>query len=273
MRIKKEYFSTKIEEAELDQKQLFQLSKSIMGDKHEIILPTHHDEKDLANQFCEFFLNKIETIRRNLCASNNSSNTMFDILSADKRFTGEHLSSFTSTSISEVSKIIQSAPSKHCELDPIPTHLLKSCLNELLPAMTNIVNRSLSESHVPSTINKEAIVRPLLKKPSLDREVLKNYRPVSNRTFLLKVLEKVVAAQLEHHIDSNSLHDTLQSAVCIPSPTFHRNRSSACISRYCFYIGQKLLCRSSDARSFGCIRRYRSHHIVRTSQLLIRYLR
>ena len=212
MRIKKEYFSTKIEEAELDQKQLFQLSKSIMGDKHEIILPTHHDEKDLANQFCEFFLNKIETIRRNLCASNNSSNTMFDILSADKRFTGEHLSSFTSTSISEVSKIIQSAPPKHCELDPIPTHLLKSCLNEFLPAMTNIVNRSLSESHVPSTINKEAIVRPLLKKPSLDREVLKNYRPVSNRTFLLKVLEKVVAARLEHHIDSNSLHDNLQSA-------------------------------------------------------------
>ena len=212
LRCKKEYFPTKIEEAELDQKQLFRLSKSIMGDKHEIILPTHHDEKDLANKFCEFFLNKIETIRRNLCASNNSSNTMFDILSADKRFTGEHLSSFTPTSISEVSKIIQSAPSKHCELDPIPTHLLKSCLNEFLPAMTNIVNRSLSESHVPSTINKEAIVRPLLKKPSLDREVLKNYRPVSNRTFLLKVLEKVVAARLEHHIDSNSLHDNLQSA-------------------------------------------------------------
>jgi hypothetical protein len=80
---------------------------------------------------------------------------------------------------------------------------LKSCLNELLPAMTNIVNRSLSESHVPSTF-KEAIVRPLLKKPSL--------------------------AQLKHHIDSNSLHT-------------------------------------------DCIRRYRPHHIVRTSQLLIRYLR
>jgi hypothetical protein len=29
---------------------------------------------------------------------------------------------------------------------------------------------------------------------------------------LLKVLEKVVAARLEHHIDSNSLHDNLQSA-------------------------------------------------------------
>jgi hypothetical protein len=39
LRCKKEYFPTKIEEAELVQKQLFQLSKSIMGDKHEIILP------------------------------------------------------------------------------------------------------------------------------------------------------------------------------------------------------------------------------------------
>lgn len=78
LRCKKEYFSTKIEEAELDQKQLFRLSKSIMGDKHEIILPTHNDEKDLANKFCEFFETKLKqfvgiyvllTIAQTLCST------------------------------------------------------------------------------------------------------------------------------------------------------------------------------------------------------------
>ena len=41
-----------------------------------------------------------------------------------------------------------------------------------------------------------------------------------------------IKLKLKHHIDSNSLHDNLQSAVCIPSPTFHRNRSSSCTSLF-----------------------------------------
>ncbi|CAC5421346.1 unnamed protein product [Mytilus coruscus] len=182
-----------------------------MGEKQETILPSHKDEKDLANKFCQFFMNKIETIRANLSASNKSSITMCDFMKSDEKFNGEHLSSFKPTTITELTKIIQSAPSKHCELDPMPTYLLKSCSNELLPAMTNIVNCSLSESLVPSSF-KQAIVRPLLKKPGLDREVFKNYRPVSNLPFLSKVLEKVVSSRLEHHIESNNLHENLQSA-------------------------------------------------------------
>ena len=56
------------------------------------------------------------------------------------------------------------------------------------------------------------MVRPLLKKPSLDIEVLKNYRPVSNLPFISKVLEKVVATRLDRHLESNILHDSRQSA-------------------------------------------------------------
>ena len=41
-----------------------------------------------------------------------------------------------------------------------------------------------------STEFKTAIVKPLLKKPSLDHNNLKNYRPVSNLSFLSKLWEK-----------------------------------------------------------------------------------
>ena len=36
-----------------------------------------------------------------------------------------------------------------------------------------------------------AIVKPLIKKPSLDKENFKNYRPVSNLAYLGKLIESI----------------------------------------------------------------------------------
>ena len=84
-------------------------------------------------------------------------------------------------------------------------------LEYLLPLITAIINKSLVESKVPLSF-KKANIRPLLKKPNLDKEELKNYRPVSNLPFLSKILEKLVAKRLETHLSSHRLHDNLQSA-------------------------------------------------------------
>ena len=59
---------------------------------------------------------------------------------------------------------------------------------------------------------KRALVTPRLKKPRLDISVLGNYRPVSNIPFLSKVIERVVAQQLNIHLTRNGLRDDLQSA-------------------------------------------------------------
>ena len=59
---------------------------------------------------------------------------------------------------------------------------------------------------------KEAHVRPLLKKTSLPKNELKNYRPVSNLSFISKILEKKVANGLQAHIKNNHLCNPLQSA-------------------------------------------------------------
>ena len=59
---------------------------------------------------------------------------------------------------------------------------------------------------------KEAHVRPLLKKTSLPKNELKNYRPVSNLSFISKILEKIVANRLQAHIKNNHLSNPLQSA-------------------------------------------------------------
>ena len=59
---------------------------------------------------------------------------------------------------------------------------------------------------------KKAVETPLLKKQSLEPDVLGNYRPVSNLSFISKILEKVVAKRLRSHKTSKSLYEPFQSA-------------------------------------------------------------
>ena len=52
---------------------------------------------------------------------------------------------------------------------------------------------------------KHAVVVPLLKKAGLDTSDLANFRPVSNLTFMLKVVERAVAEQLNSYLTGNKL--------------------------------------------------------------------
>src|SRR6218665_2326896 len=94
----------------------------------------------------------------------------------------------------EITTLIHASQNKQCDLDPIPTSLLKECADLLVPTITNIV------------------VKPLLRKPSLDKELLSNYRPISNPSFLSKLSEQVVLSRLKGYLTSNNLLNPNQSA-------------------------------------------------------------
>jgi hypothetical protein len=70
---------------------------------------------------------------------------------------------------------------------------------------------SLSSGVFPDEM-KLALVTPLLKKASLSPENLDNYRPVSNLSFLSKLVERVVVRQLCFHLESSGLYVPVQSA-------------------------------------------------------------
>ena len=59
---------------------------------------------------------------------------------------------------------------------------------------------------------KMAIIIPLLKKILLDYQIFKNYRPVSNLSFISKVAEKAVDFRTTAHTRENNLEEPLQSA-------------------------------------------------------------
>ena len=93
----------------------------------------------------------------------------------------------------------------------MPTWLLKNCAVLLVPAVSQIINASLQTGHFPSSW-KHAIITPILKKAGLDASIPSSYRPVSNLTFLSKVLERVVHNQMTRYLAANNLLPKFQSA-------------------------------------------------------------
>ena len=70
------------------------------------------------------------------------------------------------------------------------------------------MNKSMTTGVFPASL-KTADVTPLIKKTSLDRDVLKNYRPVPNLAYTGKLIEKVV---LRRHMSDHNLGEPFQSA-------------------------------------------------------------
>ena len=108
-----------------------------------------------------------------------------------------------------VQQVITSLKSKLCELDAIPTTILKDIMPKALPLITKIVNASLGEALFICDW-KTAVVRPLLKKQGLE-VINPNFRPVSNLSFLSKVIEWCMLLQVSTHCDQYGLQPNYQS--------------------------------------------------------------
>ena len=134
-----------------------------------------------------FFVEKISKLRVNFPFDSSSG---LDIAP----LTDGKLDCLRLATSEEIQNTILSASNSSCALDPILTWLLKQCIPELLPIITAILYTSLRTGSVPALF-KYAIIRPHLKKSSLDTEELKNYRPVSNLHYMSKVLEKLVVKE------------------------------------------------------------------------------
>jgi len=89
-------------------------------------------------------------------------------------------------------------------LDPVPTFLVRESVNLLLPFLTTLVNTSLIQGRLPAS-QKHAIVTPHLKKSGLDPTDIANFRPVSNLTFMSKVIERAAASHLNTYLSENGL--------------------------------------------------------------------
>ena len=202
---KTNFYANIILENSEDPKKLWKSINNILHRFPAPSLPENLSLKTICEKFSNFFVDKITIIRSKFPDDNELRNVhpSYDIYVL--------MNTLTLATEAEIKKLIMKSKSTSSDLDQFPTSLLKDCLDVLIVPITSIINKSLQEGVFPDQF-KKAYIRPLLKKKTLDKNELKNYRPVSNLSFISKILEKVVASRLLSHMESNSMSNNLQSA-------------------------------------------------------------
>ena len=184
---------------------LYNLFNSLTGGTKKRLLPDGFSDKGLADAFCKFFKDKIATIISNF----ENVPTLPSIANV---VVASRLENFKTINKDKLDKVFQKAKKTHCAKDPIPISDIVDADNfsNITHIILKIVNSSILSSKFPSS-EKRAIVKPVLK-GKLDHQNLSSFRPVSNLSFLSKILEYVVLDQLMMHLEEVNVLPPNQSA-------------------------------------------------------------
>ena len=92
----------------------------------------------------------------------------------------------------------------------MPTTLPKSVVEVVTPVITCIINVSLLSGEFYKNL-KVAHLKPLIKKKGLDL-IFKSFHPVSNLSYVSKLVERFAADQLVEHVMQTGLSEKFQPA-------------------------------------------------------------
>ena len=146
-----------VNECRNDIGQLYRVIDQVTGRNMDNPMPSNIPMEELMEKFADFFLDKIVRLRNEL--------SEIDLYEPSWRDIKIQLKEFVTVEKEEVMKYMTKLGSKKCELDPIPVKIYKQLIDKLVAITTHIVNTSL-QSRFPEKW-KEALVKPLIKKPTL----------------------------------------------------------------------------------------------------------
>lgn len=202
---KKQYYNNLLNKNKSNTKILYSVFNNLLSIKEDHRNSDVNDE-EFSNRFAEFLTSKITKIRNDLDKESDNQ----EIKSA-KLCTR----TFEISEISEcdLSKILKSVRLKMCMLDPLPLRLMTNSdiQNVILPLLVEIINVSIRTNTFPQS-EKLALVTPVEKNKKSERNDPNSYRPVSNLSFLSKIIEKSVACQLSEYLEEDKIYSKHQSA-------------------------------------------------------------
>ena len=154
---------------------------------------------EIANAMNSYFVSKINNIVNSLPQSNQNSSSFLHKLMRNR------ICEFSLKSVhpDTIDKIISNMKNvKSCGLDEIDSSVIKLARADLVPALTHIVNLSISQRCFPVEWKTAKIV-PLHKKNDVMEP--KNYRPVALLSIMSKILERAIFQQIVDYMEHNKL--------------------------------------------------------------------
>ena len=196
------YYADRLEST--NGKDLYSVVNQLLDNKQDKVLPDSKDDAKLADDFMNYFTDKIKKIRAKFENGVNPISVSYPTVTDIK------LSAFELTNPDEILQIVMSFGIKCSPDDPMSSDILKKITDTFVPIWTELVNLSLSEGSMDCL--KSATILPLLKDLDnhMDTDNFKHYRPVSNLQYIGKLIERVVSIRLNKHLEDNNLHSNIQ---------------------------------------------------------------
>jgi len=207
MEKKKQYFNNLLDKNKNNTQILYNVFNNLMNVDNQTF--ESKGDKEFADLYAEFLTSKIEKIRNYL--EENSKEDKCEVTSCNV-FMKETFEIKEITEL-DVKKIFEQLKFKSCVLDPMPTKLIrnKNIHDVILPFLVQIINSSIRTQTFPDT-EKLAIVTPVPKSRKAHRNEPNTFRPVSNLSFISKLIEKIVETQLSEYLESHKILSKFQSA-------------------------------------------------------------
>ena len=146
----------------------------------------------------EEFNNYFSSIGRELADNFTPSNDYLQYLDSPYR---ENFY-FSPTTLQEVSSIMDQLKTKSAGIDEIKIEALRENFDILGELIVDIINKSLAQGIFPDQLKFSKII-PIYK--AGDRKKVGNYRPISLLNVFSKLVEKVIAIQLENYLTLNNI--------------------------------------------------------------------
>ena len=172
-------------------------------------LPDGEDIGKLAKEFNQFFINKIKNIHADLNTQSPVNSDLLSICDTEKDNDG-YLNEFRYTTVDEIKDIIKEGGINCAPTDFLPSEILKENVDIFYHVLCELVNLSLSSGSMDGL--KIADIIPSIKSLGLDPNKFMNYRPISNLSFLGKLIERVILKRLNEHMLELDMHIPEQSA-------------------------------------------------------------
>ena len=203
MKTKIKYYN----QIEKDPKRLNKNLDDLLGIKGEKVLPSNYNnDKNLADNFVKYYDEKTDKICSSL-TNENFSNVTFVAKQVHKK-----LVKFRELNLEDLKRVISKIKYTYCESDPFPISDTKKAKNIhlLYNNYMKIVNMSIRQTKFPRS-EKLGVIKPTYKGKG-DKNDLSSYRPISNLSYLSKIIEKTVDDQLWSHLKDVDIIPENQSA-------------------------------------------------------------